>query len=77
MRRAVTDDLRPQRTSQRTRDRATALAWSRGCEQDNPCWSECFDAALNAVVEGDLDDYERTRATISNYWHLTRGDDRD
>lgn len=59
--------------SQRTRDRATALTWMRGCEDWNDCWRDCYDAALSAITEDRLDDVERTWATTSTYWKLTHG----
>lgn len=48
-------------------DRATALTWARGCEQWNPCWSECWEAARDTIVDDDLDDWEKPRATIEQY----------
>jgi hypothetical protein len=64
-------DSRPDPASNRTRERALALTWARGCVQDNPCWIDCYDAAWWSVTEGELDDWEREQATTGTYWRYT------
>lgn len=49
----------PDPDSNSTNDKATALAEARGCVYDNPCWSECFDAAKYHVLNGPLDEWDR------------------
>lgn len=63
----------PTPASTRTQNRATALAWARGCFEWNPCWWECHEAALDAVINGELDEWERTQATPTRYWQYTHG----
>lgn len=55
----------------RTLERAVALAWARGCEGENDCWPECQEAALDTIVEGELEEWEKKWASTSAYWKFT------
>ncbi len=49
----------PDPESHRSYQRATALAFLRGCDPSNPCWHACFDAAFATVTEYGMDEWER------------------
>lgn len=49
----------PDPHSRRTWERAEDLAFGRGCDVYNDCWSECVEAARDQIVEGDLDEWDR------------------
>jgi len=69
----VSGEQKPSRESVRTQNRATALAWARGCQQWNDCWHECREAALDSILDGDLDEFDAAHATTGTYWRYTTG----
>lgn len=48
-------DKKPDPNSNRTWERANDLAFARGCETWNDCWSDCVETARDQIVEGQLD----------------------
>lgn len=50
---------RPDPKSERTRQRAIALTFLRGCETWNPCWDNCYEAAFATITEYGMDEWER------------------
>jgi hypothetical protein len=61
----------PDAHSNRTMNRALALVWARGCDGVNECWRECYEAARDTIVDGEMDEWDRKMATTSAYWHQT------
>jgi hypothetical protein len=50
-----------ERSAEKVWEQAEDLAEARGCTPENPCWSECVEAAYNTIESGDLEDWERAR----------------
>jgi len=57
--------------SNRLKQRATALTWTRGCVQENDCWDDCYESSLHKIQEGRMDEWDRQYATVKQYRELT------
>ena len=52
-------DQKPDPDSNRTWSRAEDLAYGRGCQPWNECWTDCLGSARDAIVDGTLDERDR------------------